>query len=442
MAALAAAAALLVAQVQAGYRAADATHDAAAAARLRAYATAAHRLRPSSEPLARLAATLRTTRVRLRPWPLVAQVDALAAEARASLPAPLRLAAGDEYGPLLDQLEARRPVVAEAIYAAGPGRRVQAVDPALAERTLRDFDRGDAAAARSDVRLTRQTLGEVRTSRATIVSDAAVIVFREGLEAVLILAALTASFVGARRALRRPVLLGAFAGFVATALTWVVAQTIVDTFSNGGLELQAITGLLAIGVLLLVTNWFFHRVYWSEWIGRFNKRRRLLEAAGGGTLGFVVLGLTSVYREGFETVLFLQSLQVSAGTNATLLGVAIGLAGTAVVGTATFLLQQKLPYKRMLIATGVLIAFVLAVMVGTTAHTAQGLGWLPIHPTPFRTPLWTTTWLGLYPTWETIALQLGSLAAVLGSYGAARALQTGRRRRALRGLYRAQSEPR
>ena len=57
-------------------------------------------------------------------------------------------------------------------------------------------------------------------SRATVVSDAAMIVFREGLEAVLILAALTASFTGARRRLRRPVLLGGLAGIGATAVTW------------------------------------------------------------------------------------------------------------------------------------------------------------------------------------------------------------------------------
>ena len=86
-------------------------------------------------------------------------------------------------------------------------------------------------------------------------------------------------------------------------------------------------GLIAIGVLLLVTNWFFHRVYWSEWIGRFHRQRRKLMEKDAGVgfwsaqaLGLGVLGLTSVYREGFETVLFLQSLQLSAGTTAVVEG--------------------------------------------------------------------------------------------------------------------------
>jgi high-affinity iron transporter len=64
------------------------------------------------------------------------------------------------------------------------------------------------------------TLGD-GASRATVVTNAAIIVFREGLEAVLILAAITASFAGARRRLRRPVLLGAGLGLVASVATWL-----------------------------------------------------------------------------------------------------------------------------------------------------------------------------------------------------------------------------
>ena len=93
-----------------------------------------------------------------------------------------------------------------------------------------------------------------------------------------------------------------------------------------------------------------------------------------------MLGLTSVYREGFETVLFLQSLELSAGTVAVIEGAALGLALTLARRRLTFALQRKLPYKKMLIATGVLIAVVLVVMVGQTARTMQGIGWLPITP--------------------------------------------------------------
>ena len=145
------------------------------------------------------------------------------------------------------------------------------------------------------------------------------------------------------------------------------------------------------------------------------------------------MGLTSVYREGFETVLFLQNLQVSAGTGATVLGVAIGLAATLGVGAVTFALERKLHYRRMLIVTGVLIGVVLAIMTGTTIHALQGLGWAPATQTSFDIPLGWGRWLGLYPSWEGIAGQVVALAVVYGSYAAARGLQRRRRRQVLNG---------
>ena len=57
-------------------------------------------------------------------------------------------------------------------------------------------------------------------------------------------------------------------------MTWVLVQLLVSELGTGGLRLEAITGVLAIAVLLVVTNWFFHRVYWSQWIARFNRRRK------------------------------------------------------------------------------------------------------------------------------------------------------------------------
>ncbi len=255
-------------------------------------------------------------------------------------------------------------------------------------------------------------------SHATVVFNSSIIVFREGLEAVLIFAAITASFVGANARRRKPVVTGAAAAFGAAILTWFGAQAVLDAFSSLGPRLEAITGFLAIAVLLVVLNWFVHKVYWSEWIGRHHRqRRRLLATTGlGATAGLVLLGFTSVYREGFEVVLFLQSLQLRAGTTAVLEGVAFGLAGTVIVGTITFWLHHKLPYKKMLVLTGVLLGVVLVVMTGGTAATFQDLGWLPQHALPVGFPAWLGAWFELYPTYETIACQVVAALFVIGSY--------------------------
>jgi high-affinity iron transporter len=271
-------------------------------------------------------------------------------------------------------------------------------------------------------------------SHATVVFNSAVIVFREGLEAVLIFAAVTASFLGANKARRRPVVVGAGLAFAAAVLTWFVVQAVLAAASPLGAKLEAITGFVAIVVLLLVLNWFVHRVYWSEWIGRHHRRRRqLLAATGiGATLGLVALGFTSVYREGFEVVLFLQNLELKAGSAAVLEGVAFGLLGTAVVGILTFWLHHKLPYRRMLVLTGVLVGMVVVVMTGGTALSFQALGWLPEHPTPFTLPGWMGAWFEMYSTWETLGAQLLAGVFVIGSYFVAEELKVRRPRR--RGL--------
>jgi high-affinity iron transporter len=263
---------------------------------------------------------------------------------------------------------------------------------------------------------TEATAGSM--GHATAVFNSAIIVFREGLEAVLVFAAVTASFLGANRTRRRPVVAGAAVAFGAAVVTWFIAQAVLDAYAELGVRLEAITGFLAIVVLLVVLNWFVHKVYWTGWIAKHHRQRRRLLAAGGfgATLGLVALGFTSVYREGFEVVLFLQALELKAGTSTVLEGVALGLAGTAVVGTITFQAQRRLPYKRMLILTGVLIAAVLVVMVGGTTMTFADLGWVPAHELPFSVPGWLGAWFEIYPYWETIGAQVVAAIFVVGSY--------------------------
>ncbi len=104
---------------------------------------------------------------------------------------------------------------------------------------------------------------------------------------------------------------------------------------------------------------------------------------------------------------------------------------TLAVGAVTFYFQRKLPYKKMLIVTGVFIGFVLVVMVGQTARTMQGTGWIPITPLDITLPYWTGLWFGVYPTVETIGAQIAAAAFVIGSYFLAQEMKVkGPRRRA------------
>jgi high-affinity iron transporter len=163
------------------------------------------------------------------------------------------------------------------------------------------------------------------------------------------------------------------------------------------------------------------------------RRRRALVGGSRGVgsrtlLGLALLGFTAVYREGFEVVLFLQNLRLKRGAGTVLEGVGIGLALTAAVGLATFVLQRRLPYRRMLVATGVLLGFVLLVMVGESVQELQLAGWLPTHGIGIEFPGFVGLWFAAFPTVEGIAAQAAAVALVIGSYLVAERVRGGRPR--------------
>jgi len=271
------------------------------------------------------------------------------------------------------------------------------------------------------------------TSATVAALDISVLVFREGLECILVLAAITASMTGAKRAHRKPVAMGAGVAFVATLITWFVAVRIVDSLSDNmrALDLQAATGLLAVVVLLVIMNWFFHKIYWGGWIRAHNRRRKALLENGHGVeiakrsllWGLILLGFTSLYREGFEVVLFLQTYHLRFGGGVVLKGALLGIALSGIVAVLTFVLQQRLPYRKMLITTGVLLGVVLLVMVGEQAQEMQLAHWISTTPIQALVPMiprWMGMWFSVFPTYETLIAQFIAAVLVIGSYYAAR----------------------
>jgi high-affinity iron transporter len=270
-------------------------------------------------------------------------------------------------------------------------------------------------------------------SRSVAVLDIGILVFREGLECILVLAAITASMTGARRSCRRPVAWGAALAFLATLVTWMIAVRIMSALSDNisALNLQAATGLLAVVVLLVIMNWFFHKIYWGGWIRAHNRRRKTL-LTGGITRGapqtrliwgLVLLGFTSLYREGFEVVLFLQTYHLRLGGGVVLQGTLMGLILSGFVAVLTFVMQQRLPYRKMLVTTGILLGGVLLVMVGEQAQEMQLAHWIsttPIASLQSLIPDWAGLWFAVFPTYETLIAQSIAAIIVIGSYYAAR----------------------
>lgn len=265
----------------------------------------------------------------------------------------------------------------------------------------------------------------------------ALLVFREGLECIIVLAAITTSFVGANQPYRHPVAAGVAFGSLATLATWFIVIAILSQINAPALDIQAATGLLAIIILLIVMNWFFHKVYWTGWISLHSRRRHELVARGnagrkgisGLFWGLVLLGFTSVYREGFEVVIFLQSIRLQVGTNTVLVGAAIGLVFTMIIGILTFVGHRQLPYKNMLVLTGILLGGVLVVMVGESVQEMQLASWIGTTSLALPIPSWMGIWFAVFPNIEGLAAQFLSAVLVIGSYYAAEYLRVWRPRR-------------
>ena len=270
------------------------------------------------------------------------------------------------------------------------------------------------------------------TNRISGIFDIGVLVFREGLECILVLSAIMANMVGERESHRRPVTMGAGVAFIFTVITWFVAVGIISDLNKSipALDLQAGTGLLAVIVLLVVMNWFFHKVYWGGWICFHNRRKRDLQIGAKNAQitkssliwGLGLLGFSSLYREGFEVVLFLQSYYLKMGWKPVLFGAVLGLIFSALVGVLTFVAHRRLPYRKMLVLTGGMLGVVLLVMVGEQAQEMQLAQWIPTTKIDWLSgmPDWAGVWFSVYPTVETLVAQFLAALLVVGSYFFAR----------------------
>src|SRR5206468_2821634 len=96
---------------------------------------------------------------------------------------------------------------------------------------------------------------------------------------------------------------------------------------------------------------------------------------------------------------------------------------TVVVGILTFVAHRRLPYRRMLVFTGVMLGLVLLVMVGEQVQEMQLARWLPTTQVALLQrviPDWMGLWFAVFPTVETLVAQLLAAALVVGSYFMAR----------------------
>ena len=259
---------------------------------------------------------------------------------------------------------------------------------------------------------TRQDEGLGKMSSQAGAVSAAVILLREGLEAILILAAIAGVLIKTERRDAMPYLHAGWIGaLLLGAATWAVS-TYVFAIGGTNRELtEGITALLAAAVLVYVGFWLHGKTNarrWREFVD--SKIKGAMQGRALWALTFV--SFLAVYREVFETVLFYQALWMQVDTEQQFVlwgGVIAGAVLLLLLGWVILRLSVRLPLRPFFIVNS-MIMFVLAVAFsGHGVAALQVAGVLPSSPLPLpRFEL-----LGFYPTVQTIGVQLSVAALVI-----------------------------
>jgi len=302
------------------------------------------------------------------------------------------------------------------------------VDSALRTRaeqammSYRNAIKSGAPAAQVEARY-RTAIAEIDEARTRIGSagisptgsfvSSLIIILREGLEAILVIAAMAAFMV---KTGRRDGLKWLHAGWIAAlglgALTWIVSSHLI-TISGAHRELtEGIAALLSSAVLLYVGFWLHSRASAAKWSAFIRER---MNTGGGTWWGVALVSFLAVYREAFETVLFYQALWIqsdAAGQTAVIIGLAGGALALVALAWLVIRLSVRLPLALFFGASSLLIAVLAVVFAGQGVAALQAAGRLPVSPLDLPSvPL-----LGIYPNMQGIVLQLLLLALIVGGY--------------------------
>jgi FTR1 family protein len=243
------------------------------------------------------------------------------------------------------------------------------------------------------------------------------VIFREGLEAVLLVGAIFAYLRanGADRRYHRQIHAGVALAILASLATWFAARTLIPISGASRELVEGITGLVAVSVLLYVSHWIFQNVYLHDW------KEYLREHAGravttGSALAMAGLAFAAVYREGFETVLFYQALLFDSGPDAVLAGFIPDLILILGIGIGIIRLGLRLPLRQVFRFTNAILLYLAFVFLGKSLYNLQEAGLFSPHPLPWIPDHEAIRQLlGIYPVAETVLAQAVFLALLAGT---------------------------
>ena len=288
---------------------------------------------------------------------------------------------------------------------------------ALRQLTSRPDVNGELGALMAETRHllddAQRLLSESTLSEGALFTASLVLLLREGLEALLVIIALTTVLIrtGRRDALKY-VHIGWIAALLAGGATWIAAQSLI-TISGANREImEGIAALLAALVLLYVGIWMHSKTQAAQWQA-YIQQHVDTQLKSGTLWGLVALAFVAVYREVFETVLFYQSLltqAVSTQYSSVGGGFALGLLLLAILAWVLIRFSVKLPIAKFFSATTYLLLALAFVLMGKAVSALQEAAIIGMTPLPVSFEI---DWIGVKSTWQGVLAQLSVLLVYL-----------------------------
>ncbi len=252
-------------------------------------------------------------------------------------------------------------------------------------------------------------------SAAGAFSSAFIIVAREGLEAILVLAAIAAFLI---KSGRRDGLKHLHAGWIAALLvgvaTWIASSTLLEISGAQREVTEGITALLAAAVLLYAGYWLHSRSYASRWKSFIDGQ--VSDALSRRTLfGIALISFLAVYREVFETVLFMQALWIQsdgASRGGLVAGVASAGAALAILAWLVARYSARLPLQLFFSLSSLFLAALAVIFAGKGVAALQAAGKIPTDPLAIS----GIPALGIYPSVQGLALQALLVVVIIASF--------------------------
>jgi len=242
--------------------------------------------------------------------------------------------------------------------------------------------------------------------------DAGTIVFREGLEALIIISALLALVSKSKQeSARKWIFVGGAFGILASLVAGLLFQFLLSKISAGisNQLIEGISGLIAVVFMLTVGLWL-HKQSRQQEYGSKMKEKAKAAIAGGGILSLSLLSFFAVFREGAETVVFYIGMSSSITAKELITGFAGGIILLVIIGIFILKGSKFIPLKPFFKIASLCIYYLTFKFIGQSIHALQGIGYLPDH---MSTIFPTIPKLGIYPSLESIIPQLILLLFVI-----------------------------